>query len=353
MKKILTVFFIIFYSQAAFAIDVRLVFVGDIMTHIQQIEAASRSDGRYDFSNQFEKIHDFLSGDLVIGNFETTLAGRQRRFTGYPTFNTPDELADELQKVGFNVLLLANNHIYDKGTSGLIRTIEELESRGFSLTGAFRTPSEQGDHTPLLFDIKGIKIGIFNYSYGSNVPINDNMRATTHLNVINESSIRDDIKYLKDNRSDLIIATFHWGNEYQPQPSKRQREIAELCFSEGADMVVGTHPHILQPIEVFELNGRVIMAAYSLGNFVSFQRTLPRERSLILAVNVSKTASGDVSISNISAAPTYVQVKGSGKTRIVQVIPAPEKIENAVLDFLKIPKQNKNRGFYCIYDKDR
>jgi poly-gamma-glutamate synthesis protein (capsule biosynthesis protein) len=154
---------------------------------------------------------------------------------------------------------------------------------------------------------------------------------------------------LKYNGADFIIATFHWGNEYQPQPTKRQRELAGICFDEGTDIIVGTHPHIVQPIEISESNGKVKMAAYSLGNFVSFQRTVPRERSVILAVNISKADSGDLTINSISALPIYVKVTGSGKTRVVQIVPAADKIESSILDFLKAPTQKDKLGFYILY----
>lgn len=350
MKKALIILFFILLIHPAHA-DVRLIFVGDIMTHVQQLEAAKRNGDRYDFAPQFEEIRSQLSGDLIIGNFEGTLGGKKRGYSGYPTFSAPDELADELKKIGFNVLLLANNHIYDKGVAGLKRTIEELDSRGFYITGAWSVPSGSEDIAPLLVETKGIRIGIFNYSYGSNFPVNEKMRTETHLNVIDDASIKNDIKYLKDREADFIIATFHWGDEYQPQPSKRQREIADMCFREGADIIVGTHPHILQPIEVFELDGKVKMAAYSLGNFVSFQRTKPRERSIILAVNIQDASHG-ISISDISVFPTYVNVSSGGKARVVQIIPAPKNIESQILDFLKAPKQVNDVGFYVITAKD-
>jgi poly-gamma-glutamate synthesis protein (capsule biosynthesis protein) len=349
MKRILIALIIFFYNQTALAFDVRLIFVGDIMTHIQQLEAAERSKGQYDFAPQFENIRNLLSGDLVVGNFETTLAGAERGFTGYPAFSTPDALLDDLKDIGFNVLLLANNHIYDKGVTGLKRTIEEIDSRGLYYTGAWSAPEEYGENVPLLIEIKGIKIGIFNYSYGSNFPIDESKRLTTHLNIISNPSINNDIKYLKDKGANFIIAAFHWGNEYQPQPSKQQRELANICFDEGTDIVVGTHPHILQPIEVFSSKEKVRMAAYSLGNFVSFQRTQPRERSVILAVNISGTDTGIVTIKDISIVPIYVQVTGSGKSRTVQIIPAPERIESLILDFLKVTKQKDNFGFYTLY----
>jgi len=348
MKKTLIVFIILFFNQAALA-DVRLIFTGDIMMHVQQLEAAESGSGNYDFAPMFENICGLLRGDLVIGNLETTFAGEKRGYSGYPAFSTPDELADQLRVIGFNVLLLANNHIYDKGVSGLTRTIEELDSRGFFHTGAWSITDGSENISPLLIEIKGVKVGIFNYSYGSNVPINKKMQASSHLNIIDESSIRDDIKYLRDNGADFIIAAFHWGNEYQPQPSKRQRELAKMCFEEGVDIIIGTHPHVLQPIDIFELNGKVRMAAYSLGNFVSYQRTRPRERSVILAVNISSADSG-VTISDISVAPIYVQVIGRGKSRVVQVVPASGETEESILEFLNVPAQEDSNGFYFLYD---
>jgi poly-gamma-glutamate synthesis protein (capsule biosynthesis protein) len=285
---------------------------------------------------------------LVIGNFEGTLGGEKHGYSGYPAFSAPDELADELKNIGFNVLLLANNHVYDKGISGLKRTIEELDSRGFFVTGAWGDPSGSEDNAPLIIEVKGIKIGILNYSYGSNYSISEKIRAETHLNLIDDSSIIKDINYLQDNEADFLVASFHWGNEYQPAPSKRQRELADMCFKKGVDIVIGTHPHILQPIEVFESNGKIKMAAFSLGNFISFQRTTPRERSVILAVNI-READGRVAIRDISLAPIYVSVKNSGKDRVVQVIPAPANIESSVLDFLNVPKQKDDLGFYILH----
>jgi poly-gamma-glutamate synthesis protein (capsule biosynthesis protein) len=123
-----------------------------------------------------------------------------------------------------------------------------------------------------------------------------------------------------------------------------------MCFKEGVDIVIGTHPHILQPIEVFELNGNTKMAAFSLGNFVSFQRTTPRERSVILAVNIQDT-DGRVSIRDISLFPIYVNVRNNGKNRVVQIIPAPINIESSVLDFLNVPKLKDDLGFYILHKK--
>ncbi|MCL1941835.1 MAG: CapA family protein [Synergistaceae bacterium] len=339
-------------TNAADALSgVRLLFVGDIMTHLQQLNAAKREDGSYDFSPQFEKIRDFLVGDLVIGNLETSLGGGER-YSGYPpAFNTPDELADELKEIGFNVLLLANNHIYDQGAAGLKRTTEELDSRGFFHTGAWGAPSGSEDNAPLLIELKGIKIGIFNYASGSNVGITEAMRAETHLNIVNESSIKKDIEYLRENGADFIIATFHWGVEYEQEPTIRQRNLSEFCLKEGADMVMGAHPHVLQPIEIFESGGKVRMTAYSLGNFVCYQTTVPRERSVILAVTISDAGGGaGVAIRDISIFPIYFQITGN---QALQVVPASEKpeAENSVIEFLDVSGAKDPLGFYILYAK--
>lgn len=348
MKKIFAAIFFLMVGFTSSDANIRLCFVGDIMIHKQQLESAERLENNkvvsYDFRPHFRQILPLLSSDILIGNFETTLPGKN--YSGYPMFGAPDSLADALSEAGFDVLLLANNHIYDKGISGLVRTIDTLEEKGFITTGAWKIP----ESSPLKIEVNGIKLGIINYSYGSNVPITEKISSLSHLNIINEDSIRKDIEFLKNSGAQFIIATFHWGNEYQPKPSPHQRKIAEVCFDAGADAVIGTHPHILQPIKFFERDGRNLVAAYSLGNFVSFQRTLPRERSVILALEISVN-DGKPILEKVEVTPTWVEVLGRGKKRLVQIIKAKPKIEKEILSFLGIRGEKGADGFFEIEKK--
>lgn len=346
---------------------VRLLFVGDIMVHKEQLLAAQTShQDKYDFQDQFRFIKSFLKGDLLIGNFETVLAGPLPGYSGYPSFNTPDTLADALKDVGFDVLLLANNHILDKNAVGALRTRHILDKKGFAVTGLFS--EKENTMVPLLMTVEGLLVGIMNYTYGSN-------RSPTqvkgiHLNIINKAHLEKDIQYLRAAGADILIATFHWGIEYQEQPSQAQKKIAAFCLEKGVDLVIGTHPHILQPIEIHTSKNKPQCIAWSLGNFISCQRTLPRERSIILAVDFTQdTTSGHFEVCRIAVLPTWVQMQRMKSSHDITVRPAFDqekgphalinkqelsphlaahlhKIHKEILTFLHISGFPDENGFY-------
>ncbi len=302
-------------SEKGTDMPIRLIFVGDIMVHATQLEIA-HSNGAYDFHSSFEAIRPWLKGDLVIGNFETVLGGARPGFSGYPHFNTPDSLATALHDVGFTTLLLANNHIYDHGIQAAKRTVEVLQANNLAVTGLTRVcPS------PLLIEVKGVRLGIFNYTYGSNSPINYHDSASISLNIIDKNRISDDIAQLRRQGADYIVATFHWGEEYSTEPSPAQRDIASYCLELGVDAIIGTHPHVLQPIEVQSAGNKNCVIAWSLGNFISSQRTLPRERAVILALDILPGSDGGGAyLHRASVAPTWVEL--SHPCKVARVLPA-------------------------------
>lgn len=349
---------------------VRLLFVGDIMVHKEQLLAAqlSRQD-KYNFQDQFRFIKNLLKGDLLIGNFETVLAGSLSGYSGYPLFNTPDALADTLKDTGFDVLLLANNHILDKNAAGALRTRRILDAKGFAVTGLF---SEKENTTaPLLLTVEGMLVGILNYTYGSNRP--PAQVKGVQLNIINKNRIERDIRSLRAAGADILIATFHWGIEYQKQPSQAQQKIADFCLERGVDLVVGTHPHILQPIEIHTSKNKPQCVAWSLGNFISCQRTLPRERSVILAADFKRNkTSGNPELSRIAVLPTWVQMQRRGASHDITIRPAfdlekgpqkliekqqlppllaahLQKIHKEILAFLHISGSPDENGFYELH----
>lgn len=360
---------VLLFVRACFAEEpaeprARVIFIGDIMTHKEQIEGARRAGGSWDFRPQFRRVKPLFRNALVVGNLETVFAGAKSGFAGYPSFNAPDELADALVDLGVTGVTLANNHILDRGAFGASRTIDVLNSVGLFWTGL-----GSGDvvaNEALTVDYAGLRWAFVNYSYGSNrIPASSDV----FLNTMTDEAVVRGLAHARLSGADIVVACFHWGNEYRYRPTGRQREIAALSLENGADLVVGTHPHVLQPLEVVSTDRGYGLVAWSLGNFVSYQRTLPRERSGILAVDVVP-ASGDVRayISRISLAPTRVAVTKPGGRHLIEVVYAgeSERFNHAglplgelkaaraagrmVLDFLGAVGSADAEGFYTLWD---
>jgi poly-gamma-glutamate synthesis protein (capsule biosynthesis protein) len=337
------------------------------MAHAEQLDAA-RVGGSWDFRPQFRRVKPLFRDAFVVGNFETVLAGEERKFTGYPMFNTPDELASALADLGVGLVTLATNHIFDRKPSGAVRTAEVLEGHGIEWTG-LRLPYAAPDE-PKIVEYAGFRLAFVNYAYGSNTPLPASGDAeTARLNVISEDAIAAAISRARAASADIIAACYHWGNEYQLTPTARQREIAALSVREGADLVIGTHPHVLQPMEIISSDRGYGLVAYSLGNFVSYQRTLPRERSVVLAVDIEKT-DGGARISRVSVAPTRVSNRKPRGRRAVEIVyagrggrfnhaglPANElkmarDAGDAVLEFLGAEATPDEDGFYTLWSAD-
>ncbi|MFY0651742.1 MAG: CapA family protein [Cyclobacteriaceae bacterium] len=265
----------------------KLVFAGDIMGHDSQI-AASKDlrTGAYDYYGVFEKVSPILKkADFAIANLEVTLAGPP--FKGYPQFSSPDELAVACQENGIDVLVTANNHSCDRRTSGILRTIDVLDSLSIPHTGTFKDSADWKARNLLILEKKGMKIGLLNYTYGTNgIPV----RQPTMVNLINWSQMALDIEASKKENLDKLIVFVHWGKEYQSQPSDGQVKLAEYLFTKGADVVIGSHPHVLQKMEYFPKteNRKERFVAYSLGNFVSNQRTRKRDGGAIVELSLVK-----------------------------------------------------------------
>jgi poly-gamma-glutamate synthesis protein (capsule biosynthesis protein) len=346
---------------------VRVAFIGDIMAHSEQLEAASGDKG-WNFAPQFRRVLPLFRGALVVGNLETVFAGEDPGYAGYPMFNTPDELASNLRDAGVRVVTLANNHILDRGEAGAARTIETLDSVGILWMGL--EEKDQETNEPRVVDYGGLKWAFLNYSYGSNNSSSTNAASRdVSLNRISNATVAEGLARAKDENPDVTVVCFHWGMEYATSPAKSARTLAELCFKNGADMVIGTHPHVLQPIEIAETERGVGLVAYSLGNFVSYQRTRPRERSVVLAVDVRKKEGGGSEIARVSVAPTWVSSQKPGGRRRIEVVYSGtggpfnhEGLQGGilkrardtgarVLDFLGARATPDAEGFYTLWDE--
>jgi poly-gamma-glutamate capsule biosynthesis protein CapA/YwtB (metallophosphatase superfamily) len=293
---------VFFYCPSLLAQDttrLSLLFLGDIMQHDSQIAAAYQPErGIYDYSSCFQYLKPvFESADLTIGNLELTLAGPP--YKGYPQFSAPDALMEALKKSGVDVLVTANNHSVDRGRKGIERTIQLLDSLAVPHTGTFKDSIERANRYPLLLEKNGFRVGLLNYTYGTNgiaVP------SPNLVNRIDTMQLKIDLDSVKRNQPDFIIVFFHWGTEYQSQPNKWQRNLAEFCFKNGVKIVIGAHPHVLQPMEWRPDTDQLV--AYSLGNFVSGQRDRYRNGGTMLRVEMEKIARDSIATTTIQK-PEY------------------------------------------------
>lgn len=269
-----------------------LLFTGDIMQHDSQIrDAWDATAARYDYTSSFQYIKPYLSSpDLTIGNLELTLAGPP--YKGYPQFSAPDELAVTLKDVGFDVLVTANNHSLDRRKKGLERTIRMLDSLGIRHTGTFVDTTNRMNDYPLILEEKGIRLALLNYTYGTNgIPVTK----PNIINLIDTAVIRKDLEKAIADSAEVRIVLMHWGLEYEQQPSREQKILAKFCFDHGATLVIGSHPHVIQPMEWNKESDQVLV--YSLGNFVSGQRPRYRDGGAMIQVELQK-AGNVVSVVN-------------------------------------------------------
>ncbi|MFM8577231.1 MAG: CapA family protein [Planctomycetaceae bacterium] len=307
-------------TAGATADTVRLVAVGDLMCHTSQLDDARTTTG-FDFRPAFAPVRPYLSrADLAIGNLETVTAGPEERFTGYPQFNCPVEYLDAIGDAGFDVITTANNHSLDRRFLGVERTIQALEDRGLRHTGTARTAEERD--RPLIAEVKGMRIAVLAYTYGTNgiaLPAGKPFA----VNLIDTLAMARDIRQARAASADAIIVSLHWGTEYERQPNIVQRRVATFLAGQGVEVILGSHPHVLQPLEWLPgLAGRTLVI-YSLGNFFSGQRKRYTDSGLILGLSLIRDGVGQpVRVDAVQVVPTYVARRPS--YRIVAVTDALE-----------------------------
>ncbi len=267
-----------------------LLFAGDIMGHDKQIEGAYNSEsGKYNYESTFRYISDFISSaDIAIGNLEVTLAGPA--YKGYPQFSSPDELAIQAKAAGFDVLINANNHALDRGIGGFNRTLNILDSLQILRAGTYRDTTERDKFHPLIIEKNSIRLAILNYTYGTN---GLKIKAPYIINRINKVQIKEDIEKAKLASVDYTLVCIHWGKEYERDENSQQTELAKYIFEMGADAIIGSHPHVVQPIKFLTLPGDSLNnfpVVYSLGNFVSNQRSQYKDGGIVAELHITKIA---------------------------------------------------------------
>lgn len=274
--------------------DISLMAVGDNLMHMGVVYTGKQADGTYDYSVLFEGISEFLEiADIKIINQETILGGNERGFSGYPYFNSPTEVGDAIAESGFNVVLQASNHSADQGTDGLITCANFWDTKypEILMTGIYADKIEtdewnerNADRIPLL-TIDDYTFAILNYTYGPNMEIMpesleghlellcgyDTVSNRLDFTTLNPQVLADIEK--ADELADMVIVCPHWGTEYITAPSSYQEKFALQMTEAGADVIIGTHPHVVQPVEwITAENGNRALCFYSLGNYVSTQK---------------------------------------------------------------------------------
>ncbi len=283
-----------------------LVFAGDIMGHDPQIAGAfNESDSSYNYEPTFRYIADYIStADIAIANLEVTLAGAP--YTGYPQFSSPDALAAAAHDAGFDVMVTANNHALDRGAKGLVRTLKVLDSIGFQHTGTFLNPADREERYPLMLNKNEFRISLLNYTYGTNGIV---VKPPYSVNRIDTAQIRKDIEKSISDSAEYIICLMHWGLEYERIENAEQKKLAQFIFNCGANAIIGSHPHVVQPIrmekfaEIDSLTDYPVV--YSMGNFVSNQRAQYKDGGIMAEMHLSRK-NGRVTLDSLLYLPYWV-----------------------------------------------
>ncbi len=303
-----------------------LMAVGDIMMHMPQLPGSYDAQAkRYDFTPMFSSVKPILQeADWAMANLEAPLSA-DGDYTGFPMFNAPHELAAALKDAGFTIVTNSNNHSLDRGAKGVERTLKFLHLQGL-LTKGTATSEEQAAE-PLLVERGGITLGVLAYTYGTNgIPVPEGKPYLVDL--MDEERMVRDIHALREDGADYIAVALHFGTEYQTQPNEEQKRIARRLIAEGADLIAGSHPHVIQPYETVEaanLDGSIRhgVILYSMGNFISNQRGDTKDYGIIYRIHLRRPA-GSATVQAVDVEPIVTWVhrykeKGRYQYRILPV----------------------------------
>ena len=317
-------------------ITVSFSVVGDIMCHSVQYNYARVSADSFDFNPVFSEIQKYLDqSDFLFGNLETVTAGEKAGYSGYPFFNTPDAFVRSIQFAGFDLLSTANNHAIDRGEAGIIRTIQQIKLNHLNYNGTFL--SERDRDSIRIFNVRGIKTAFLAYTYGTNG--NPVPKGKEYLvNIIDTIKIRNDIEAARKKGTDIVIVHFHFGEEYQRLPDSYQKTIVDQTVRDGADIIIGGHTHVLQPISFFKTNNAGIDSGfiiYSMGNFISNQRWRYSDGGAILSFSITKnTVNNSIRLAGVNYLPIWVFKGNTVSGRQYIIIPAQAAFSDSLFSFM-------------------
>ncbi|MBE6314401.1 MAG: CapA family protein [Bacteroidales bacterium] len=274
-------------------VTAELLFVGDAMQHQGQLDQALiKGDGKnYVYDDCFRFIAPtIMEADYAVCNLEVPLGGG-RNYSGYPCFSAPDAYAKALKDAGFDMFLTANNHCLDRSDKGLRRTLTALDSLGVDHIGTYYNAQQRDTLVPFIKSIKGIRVGFLNYTYGTN---GINPRSGAEVSLIDKEKMKAEIAETREAGAELIVVCMHWGVEYVLTENAEQRQLAQFLIDQGVDMIIGSHPHVIQPMKIVvdEATGKRVPVVYSLGNFISNMKIVNGRGGALVRCRIERAADG-------------------------------------------------------------
>ena len=303
----------------------RIRAVGDLMVHEKQLKYAKQSDGTYDFHPQYALVSEALgNADYTIANLETTVGKSEKRgYSGFPMFNSPVSLLDTVRDAGVDFLTIANNHMLDRYLDGLYRTIDNVEAYGFDYGGGNRSPEERDK--PVIVEVNDIRIGFLCYTQMTN-GVERACGKDAKLFAVNYLKLErfeDDVRHLREAGAEVVIAVPHWGQEYHRKPEANTVRLAKKMIEAGVDVILGSHPHMVQPVEyvTVELEDgttRTGLVAYSMGNFISNMSRQYTDSGIIVEFTLREKPDGGFEAVDVGVVPIYNWHSGS----LIQAVPS-------------------------------
>lgn len=281
--------------------------VGDVLIH-ERVYLDAKTESGFDFTPMLDEVKPFLeAADITVANSESIVGGSTIGLSTYPSFNSPFEVADALKDAGIDVVSMANNHTLDRGEKAILSAINYWDQLGIRHAGAHASEAEQNELTTLTKN--GITFSFLSYTYGTNgIPTPSGKDYL--LNRIDKETMQRELAKAKS-ASDVVVLSLHFGNEYETMPTEEQTELAHFAAEQGADLILGHHPHVLQPVEWIETtDGRKSFVIYSLGNFLSGQEGLQKQIGGILHIQAVKTVDAEsvkIALENPAFTPTFVE----------------------------------------------
>lgn len=332
-----------------------LVFVGDVMMHTAQLQYAlkPKSDPNnpdsYDFSSYFKYIGERISkADFAVANMEFPIGTPP--YSGYPLFSAPASIIAECVKGGIDLFLSANNHIADKGVRGMQSTLESYRKEGVHFTGLYQSREDEERENPFIIELKGMKIAFINFTYDTNgMPV----PAPFVVNLRDSLQIKQVIARAKERGAEAIIALPHWGVEYSLKVARVQTEWRDFLFRHGVNIIIGSHPHTIQPVEVNEDSSRVVV--YSLGNFISNMSLQNTQMGMLFELKLTRkeTINGErPSLKIVSANGEWLWCARAGKLeKNFTIIPAKEFLEKGELFIVQSEYQKLKKTYQILSEE--
>ena len=308
----------------------RIRAAGDLMTHRKQLAIAKKKDGSYDFYPQYALVNDVLSNaDYTIANLETTVGKyKNMAYSGFPLFNAPECLLDTIKDAGVDFLTLANNHMLDRYFEGMVNTVQLVDDHGFDHGGANRTPEERDE--PVIVDVNGIRIGILCYTQMTNGMESHCSKDVKvyGINYLHSDNLVEDVQKLRYAGAEVVFAIPHWGAEYHRKPEANTVALAKKMIAAGVDVVLGSHPHMVQPVEYVTATTqggetRTGLVAYSLGNFISNMVKQYTDWGIVLDFTLREKQGGGFEAVDVGVVPIFCWRRNN----MIQAVPAMKYIE--------------------------